>query len=281
MRYLIMVPAIMAAIAGPAGSAQPIGRRHVTPSLAAETLRPLPGRTIRIALQMVPEPGWHGYWSNPGDSGVATSVQWKAPPGFAFGPLQHPAPVILQAGGLVSYVHDSRYSLVATMRVPAGIARGTRLPVTAEISWLACSESLCVPERATLGLNLVAGSGEADAAGRALVSKAIAALPTPLARTGTFSRRGGALAIRIPIAADPAGARFFPIEDGLFAASAPQQVRRAGDWLTFTIPSQPRLPSRFSGVVRAGGRAFAVRLVAAGARPAVARAIPKRSLKLH
>jgi DsbC/DsbD-like thiol-disulfide interchange protein len=272
MRSLILVPAIIGAIAGPAGSAQPIGRRHIAPSLAAETLRPRPGQTIRIALQMVPEPGWHGYWSNPGDSGVVTTIRWKAPLGFAFGPLRHPAPVILRTAGLVSYVHESRFSLVATMRVPAGIARGRRLPVTAEISWLACSESLCVPERATLGLDLVAGGGGADAAGRAIVSKALAALPTPLARTGTFSRRGGALVIRIQVAADPAGARFFPVEDGLFAASAPQQVRRTGDRLTFTIPSQRRPPSRFSGVVRAGGRTFAVGLLAAGPRRAGVRA---------
>ena len=32
-------------------------------------------------------PGWHGYWLNPGDAGLPMDVQWQLPKGFTVGPL--------------------------------------------------------------------------------------------------------------------------------------------------------------------------------------------------
>src|SRR5438270_4044831 len=65
--------------------------RGIAPELVAEGPAP-PGGEVELAIHMRPEPGWHGYWLNPGDAGLPMDVQWKLPTGFAAGPLRYPVP---------------------------------------------------------------------------------------------------------------------------------------------------------------------------------------------
>jgi thiol:disulfide interchange protein/DsbC/DsbD-like thiol-disulfide interchange protein len=263
MRILNLWIAVLAAWSAGEALAQPAGGSHIAASLVAESSSPAPGTTVQLAIRMVPEPGWHGYWINPGDSGLAPTVRWTAPAGIRFGPLRHPAPTMIEAAGFASYVHAGPHALMATMSVPAGIARGTALPVKAEVNWLACTDSLCVPERATLNLNLVAGAGERDPTGRSIIASGLAALPKPLGRDGTATIANGELLVRIPVSGSTSGARVFPVQDGVFDAAAPQRVRRLGDTLEFAIPqSSGKLPAGFAGVVRIGSKGYAVRVLA-------------------
>ena len=41
-----------------------------------------PGASVWIALEEVIRPSWHTYWINPGDAGLATTIDWTLPPGF-------------------------------------------------------------------------------------------------------------------------------------------------------------------------------------------------------
>ena len=49
-------------------------RHHVTVDLLSDTSAIEPGKTITVALRERIEPGWHTYWTNPGDSGEPTSI---------------------------------------------------------------------------------------------------------------------------------------------------------------------------------------------------------------
>ena len=100
--------------------------QHIRASLVASTQEPRPGSTVTIGVRFQPEAGWHGYWTNPGDSGLAPQVAWSAPPGIKFGPLRHPAPTILRVAGINSYVHAGEHVLLSSARIPASIAPGTR-----------------------------------------------------------------------------------------------------------------------------------------------------------
>src|SRR3546814_10145394 len=108
---------------------------------------------------MKPESGWHGYWTNPGAAGLPVEADWDLPTGVTVSSLRHPAPHLLDVQGIASYVHDGPFTLLATMKVPQSLAPGTALPVEVALSWLVCSDTLCVPERATLSANLEVGSG--------------------------------------------------------------------------------------------------------------------------
>ena len=93
--------------AAPAGS-----RPHfIDARLIAETATPKLGASVLIGVQMIPQPGWHGYWSNPGESGLAPTVQWKVPSGIHLGPLRHPAPTMMQVMGLTSILETDPKSV--------------------------------------------------------------------------------------------------------------------------------------------------------------------------
>lgn len=271
MRWLLLIFVfVVASVGSPAAAARPT---HLAVSLHAQSETPAAGRSTRLALKFVPERGWHGYWSNPGDSGLPPKVSWKAPAGTRFGPLRHPAPSYLEVAGLASFVHSGTHVLLADMRVPAGLEPGTLLPIEAQLEWLACTDSLCVPERATLKLDLAVGDGAASASNSGLFRAASAALPRKLGDQGTFRVEGGRLVLRIPSSSLAAArTRFYPDLSGTLEVVG-QRAARSSDGIEISIPAPERTPRLVSGVVSDGRRSFALNLAPAPA-PAPASASP-------
>ena len=69
--------------------------RGIEPQLVAEGPAP-PGGEVELAIHMRTNPGWHGYWLNPGDAGLPMDVKWQLPKGFSAGPLRYPVPTRLE-----------------------------------------------------------------------------------------------------------------------------------------------------------------------------------------
>ncbi|HVI05634.1 MAG TPA: protein-disulfide reductase DsbD domain-containing protein, partial [Sphingomicrobium sp.] len=97
LRTALALAGFASALAIPSSSARPT---YIKVQLLAQSAAPQPGHDMLIGLSMIPKPGWHGYWSNPGESGLAPVVRWSAPSGVHFGPLRHPAPTVMQVMGL-------------------------------------------------------------------------------------------------------------------------------------------------------------------------------------
>jgi hypothetical protein len=51
---------------------------HVRLEAALETALKS-GATAWVAMRQVIDPGWHTYWLNPGDAGLATTLTWNLP----------------------------------------------------------------------------------------------------------------------------------------------------------------------------------------------------------
>lgn len=254
LRLLILL--LLAAAASPAAAA---ARTHLAVSLLAQSEAPAPGRMTRLALRFVPEPGWHGYWSNPGDSGLAPKVVWSAPQGVRFGPIRHPAPELLEVAGMASFVHSGTHVLLADMRVPPGLTPGTTLPIRAKLEWLACTDRLCVPERAELALELTVGDGRASPANRAVFRAATAALPKAVSADGSYSLDGGRLLLNLPVRlTDPGRARFYPDQAGILDAAA-QRSNAIPNGVEIRLPALARLSAPITGVVTDGKRSYRVR----------------------
>src|SRR6185436_1732327 len=75
--------------------------RGIEPQLVAEGPAPAGGE-VDLAIRMIPAPGWHGYWLNPGDAGLPMDVKWELPKGFAAGPLRYPVPGRLEIADLIT-----------------------------------------------------------------------------------------------------------------------------------------------------------------------------------
>jgi len=254
-------------IAVPA-AAQPLaaGRNHIAAELVAESAAPAPGQSVTIAFSFTPQPGWHGYWLNPGDAGQPARVQWQLPAGVEASALRYPVPERLVIQGLMNHVFNGPHAFLTTLRLPANIAPGTAIPVRARIDYLACTDEICVPERADLSLNLTAGDGSVSAEQRARFDTWRAALPRPLGSEGTFELRDGRLRVAVPLPAavtvsDP---HLFAATQNALVYSGDQAISRNGDMLIVETQagSQANGLVAFEGLIGIGegqGLTFAAR----------------------
>ncbi|HVF92819.1 MAG TPA: protein-disulfide reductase DsbD domain-containing protein [Sphingomonas sp.] len=255
------VMTLLLAFACPAVAQEPAAApKHLAMRLVAESVAPRAGAPVTLAIATTPEPGWHGYWYNPGDAGFPATFDWQLPAGARVGPVQWPVPTTLLIAGLMNYVYETPYAPLVTLNVPAGLAPGTRLPVAVTIAYLVCTTSVCVPEQQSLSVVLVVGTGEAIE--RAAFDRWRQALPVPLAGGARYAARDGAVTIAVPYPADAAAEQvyFFPSAGKTIDYAAPQKVTRAGDILTIATRGTPR--AAFDGVLRiAANKGLAVRAV--------------------
>lgn len=143
----------------------PDGNRLVSATLIADTSAVEPGKPFRVGVKLAMHRHWHVYWENPGDSGVATSIQWSLPQGFTAGPVQWPAPHRFDlSGGLVNFGYEDVVVLVSTITPPAELTSAS-VDLSASVSWLVCDPEHCLPGSASLRLTLPVGQAErSDAA---------------------------------------------------------------------------------------------------------------------
>ena len=241
----------------PAGAAP-----HLAIRLLAETPQPAAGSEVTLALDTRPQPGWHGYWENPGDAGFPAKLDWTLPKGVAASAPAYPMPGTLIVAGLMNYVFEAPYAPLVTLKIPAGLAAGTTLPIKLRMHYLVCSAVVCVPEEADLTLSLSVGDGTIDPATRAQFDGWRRALPRPIGGIATYQASGGRVrsAIPYPAAAPLDNARFFPITTGIVDNAAPQSVTRDGDRLVVeTRKSDVGAAGPLQGVLRVGaGQGLAV-----------------------
>ncbi|WP_157220267.1 protein-disulfide reductase DsbD family protein [Flavisphingomonas formosensis] len=260
-RFMTMLLLTLGLALGLAPQAQ--AATHIRPSLIAESAVPAPGGTVTLALLMQPDKGWHGYWKNPGDAGAETRIEWSLPKGARASELRYPVPRTLIVSGLMNYVYEADYAHLATLTLPKGIAPGTKLPIRAKVDWLACTDQICVPEKAELSIDLVAGNGAIDPGQRARFDRWRAAMPRPLGSAASFATAGDRfrLAVPLPAALKIQEAYFFPLDEDVIDYAAPQKATRNGN--TLIVETKARVGgaalARVQGVVRIGeGRGLVI-----------------------
>lgn len=133
------------------------------------------GQSIPAAIRMVYEKGWHGYWTNPGESGMRTEVEWQLPDGWTASPMQFPVPKRFVTGELVSYGYEGEVLIPFVLTAPAALEGPQTIVGT--VSWLACNEKSCVAGEAAVQVELATGKAVPGPQAAALTS-AIAKLPT-------------------------------------------------------------------------------------------------------
>jgi thiol:disulfide interchange protein DsbD len=202
-----------------------------------------PGQPVTVGLRLHMAPGWHTYWRNPGDAGVATDVA-LAPASGTAGPLQWPAPSRFSEGTLTTFGYTGDLLLPFTVTPSAAPAA-----LQVHASWLVCRD-VCVPEEADLALNLAAGP-PAPSAQAPLFDAAAALIPVPAPFAATLSPTGVLALSGAGLPADVASAEFFPTGDGMTeAAGAQQPVRQGGELrLPLKLSAPDKAPGPVSGVV--------------------------------
>ncbi|MET1754438.1 protein-disulfide reductase DsbD domain-containing protein [Novosphingobium sp. RD2P27] len=251
-RYRLLIAALWHAcallLAFPAAAAP----NHIAAELVASPAITADGET-QLALRMRPEPGWHGYWQNPGDAGLGMQLDWSLPAGAEVGQPRYPVPDTLLISGLMNHVYESEYAVLVPFTPPSGATAGTRLPVRVKAQWLACTDEICVPESAELATTMTIGAS--DPRTTQAFEQWARRLPAPLGSEATFALNDDSarFAIPLPASASLAQPHLFVAQDKVVDYAAPQVFSREGDMLLVTIPRArfaPASPDRVEAVLR-------------------------------
>lgn len=243
------------ALAALPATAQQAGQDNLTVELVAETGTPAPGSEVTLAFVAKPDAGWHGYWKNPGDAGLDTRLDWKLPQGVTAGELRYPVPTRLMVAGIMNYVYKGSYTQLVTLKIPAGLAPGTALPIAVRADYLVCTDEVCVPETENLAIDLTVGDGAIPPERRARFDEWRRTFPKPLGSEGRFAVADGTLRVAIPYPANAplgADAYFFPLTLEAANYSAPQKLTRDGDTVVVEVKAGTKTPAKLEGVLAVG-----------------------------
>ena len=152
------------------------------------------GQPLWLGLQLQHQPGWHTYWRNPGDSGLATQLQWQLPAGMKAGNTLWPTPQMIPVGNMVNHGFEGRVLLAVPVKVTGSIT-GREIDIRLQADWLVCKEE-CIPQSGQFALKLPVASSVAEHANA--FEQLLAVQPAGLSPSKqTMSFDANALALRI------------------------------------------------------------------------------------
>ena len=222
----------------------------VPPSPIAQTALTIDsvGDGSHAAVTFTLPDGWHIYWQNPGDSGLAPAVKFTLPTGVQAGDILWPTPQKFLTGTIVNYGYGDQVILPVPLSVSDANARGE---VTVEATWLVCKD-VCIPESATLRGSIPSQDNNG------VIQAARAALPTPLAGSASFYADTKKVTVAISLRATQEGnIEFFPIENGVIANDGAREVSRDGNRILLTFDrGYAELPRTLNGVIKIGEHGF-------------------------
>ena len=209
-----------------------------------------PGRPFTVGLRFQPKPGWHIYWKNPGDSGMAPSVQWKLPPGYTAGPLQFPLPEKILLPPLISYGYELETLLLAEITPPAGQPLPPKFQIGADLDWLVCKE-ICLPGKASLDLN-VSSQPKDNIDLQGLFDEIRREIPVRIPSIPVRAKsKDGILELAVDHAPETGVLTFFPDESDYVDEFQPAQFEQNGGRQLLRIPLKrdAQLPDTLSGIL--------------------------------
>lgn len=176
LRLIFSVATIVLAL-----PAQAVSDRAATEQVAAQLVASVdavhPGTDIYLGLNQQIIPHWHTYWTNPGDSGNATTIEWTLPDGATASDILWPVPSRFSLGPITNYGYENNVTLLTKITVPSSLHTGDSFPIRALVDWLVCEEE-CIPQQVELALSLpVVSLSEPLGRGSAYIEEALAQLP--------------------------------------------------------------------------------------------------------
>ncbi len=241
-------------------SAEPVRVRAVQAELVSEVGSILPGRPFWVGLRLVMDPHWHTYWSNPGDSGLPTTVRWKLREGFVAGDLQWPYPQRFEHPPYVSFGYEGEVLLISELRPPANLQVGGEASLGARVDWTVCQADLCVPGGVNLTLSLPVTESEPaiDEAWKSRFEATRERLPRTISHWQTQARVvGGILELSLTPDDEIEPGEILVFESVRDSVDHERPILRTteGGTVRLQIPLQSRLrapPDRFEAVLVAG-----------------------------
>ena len=150
---LLLLLLCVAAVVSPARALESaaVSSPRAAVTLVTNTDHAASGQSFKAALRLRLAPGWHTYWQNPGDAGVAPELSFDPAGGMVAGPIDWPAPERVSEGPLTTFAYEGDVLLPVSI-TPNAAPTALR----AHASWLVC-KNVCVPEEGEVSLDVPAG----------------------------------------------------------------------------------------------------------------------------
>jgi thiol:disulfide interchange protein DsbD len=228
-------------------------------SLVADVDAIAPGVPFRLGLRFEIAEGWYINWLNPGDVGLAPSVAWSAPDGFASRHMEWPHPNRYRAGRSVVFGYAHSAVVWTEVTPPVDLKTGKAVTFRADAAWFACGESFERGEaRPLLSIPVAEQAGAPTA-----YAGAQARLPRPPPFDVSATVDEDAIVIELLASRAPPGAAepeshhpvdvfFFPFRPGIIENGAEQELRRVGGGYELRVErslTEHARPARLAGVL--------------------------------
>ena len=203
-----------------------------------------PGKPFRLGVLIDMLPGWHVYWKSAGETGLPTQVKFVLPEGFVASELRWPAPrKFEQPGEIVGYGYEGSVLLFAEVTPPKDLRPGAKVPISAEVRWLAC-DKVCVPGEASATLTLAAAEQSVadnvklfeEWAARVPIEASSDESPATSEVKGELRADGepAEFVVTLHWKAAPASAEWFPVDDqALYIENIKSQTDQKTTRITF------------------------------------------------
>jgi DsbC/DsbD-like thiol-disulfide interchange protein len=231
----------------------PAGGRRAELRLLAE-MRAVPASgTSWVGLHVALRPGWHTYWTNPGDSGESVRITWKLPSGMVPGDIVWPAPHRFANPPFMDFGYEGEVLLLIPITT-ADLARTASVSLEADVRLLVCKD-VCVPERSTVTITLpVSQMPEKRPEVEPLFAEARRRVPRPPPASWRLRAlaRDRSVILTIDTGQPPRAIEFFPLRPLEIRHAAPQAYRRVSTGASLTLEVDERRresPSRLTGVL--------------------------------
>lgn len=240
---------LVAAVAPTFGAQAPDVQVRAVPEFVAVR----PGAAFRVAVQLQIPQGWHIGWTNPGASGLATTISWQTRTGVEGAETAFPYPETDDGDGGIAHVYRGAVVLFSLFTAAPDLSAPVEL--SAELEWGLCRVQ-CVLQRRTLQVSLPVGHGATrHPSAWAEVQLAERSLPVRVpARDVHGVVSGDSVTVtvsRLPNGPPPdSWLTFFPLEPG--RRSVVGRVHGAVGGVTLTLPASilsGSPPGRLAGVL--------------------------------
>lgn len=213
--------------------------KHIDAEIVTQQTALQPGEPFRIAVRLQMDSSWHIYWKNPGDAGLATTVDWKLPEGYTISDLEWPQPHLFGDPPEVCYGYDGHVLLMATLTPPATITTPT-ITIGAAITLLACQD-VCIPGKADLSVAIDVASTSMETEWSQQFQENEQQVPTSgeALKGASAQRTAQGIRLVVPVPANLGDVWFFAAEEGVIDHSGQQPATVQNGTLVVMLPASP------------------------------------------
>ena len=139
-----------------------------------------PGKDFDLVLAIKLAPDWHVYWKNPGDAGMAPSIEWQLPKGVTVVDTEWPVPERFEHDQNITFGYSEKAPFLITMHVDPSFSE-EKVDIQGTLQWVVCSSDTCLPGSSEFKTKLSVGEYTHSDAHAELFDEVRQALPKKVA----------------------------------------------------------------------------------------------------